>query len=345
MKRTTAYLTAPKRFELIEEDVPVMHDDEMIVKVISSGLCHSDTPIWNNEGLIDFDRFGNMKRGEMAFPTAFGHEPVGIVVDVGKNIKKFKVGDWVGGPTLLTPGFTTYIVVKEIQMALIPEGTRNIERCLVEPMQCCSNIVRIANPLFYETVAVIGCGIMGLMTIGGLKKSAAGEIIAIDFDDKRLEYAKKLGATITINPKKEDVEQIIFELTKNRGVDVVIEITGSLDGLKTAADIVRNAEFFGPLQGGKLLIPSMYGKNEPWKREVGYKLMIKSVQMHSVHPWYSANLELDRENAVKAYIDGLMPIDDYITHEFKFTEMEKAFKTMVSGDPSYIKGIIKPWEM
>lgn len=341
MKRTTAYLVAPKKFELFEEEIPKMASDDMLIKVISSGLCHSEVPVYNGISNLVYNKYGNFIKGPMEYPIIMGHEPVGIVVEAGKGIKKFKVGDYVGGPTL-SGAFTTHILAKDIEMARIPEGTRNIERCLVEPIQCCANIVKVANPLFYETCAVVGCGIMGLMSIGGLRRSGAREIIAIDFDDSRLDQARKLGATLTINPNKQDLDEIIFEVTKNRGVDVVIEITGSLNGLKTASRIARNAQFYGSLQGGKILISSMYGKTEEWDAEIGYNLMIKSAQLHSVHPWYSPDLELDRENAVAAYIDGIMPIDDYITHEFKLDEIDEAFRVMTGGDPKYIKGIIHP---
>ena len=341
MKRTIAYLVEPKRFELFDEELRPIADDEMLIQTISSGLCHSDVNVYMGKANIVYNKYGNMCMGDMEYPVAFGHEPIGVVVETGKDIKKFKKGDYVSGTTLLQGAFATYIIVKEIQMAGIPEGTRNIEKCLVEPMQCCVNIVRAANPQFYDTCAVIGCGIMGLMTIGGLKNSGAKEIIAIDFDDGRLEHAKKLGATLLINPGKQDLDEIIYEVTENRGVDVVIEITGSLGGLKTASKIVRNAEFFGALSGGKILIPSMYGKTEMWDAETGYNLMIKSAQLHSVHPWYSSDLERDREIAVQAYIDKVMPIDEYVTHEFKLEDINEAFEVMTGKDPAYIKGAIR----
>lgn len=341
MKRTIAYLTEPRKFELFDEELRPIADDEMLLKTVSAGLCHSDVNVYMGTANIVYNKYGNMCRGAMEYPVEFGHEPVGIVVQAGKNIKKFKEGDYVSGPTLLQGAFADYIIVKEIQMAKIPKGTRNIEKCLVEPMQCCVNIVRAANPQFYDTCAVIGCGIMGLMTIGGLRQSGVKELIAIDFDDKRLEYAQRLGATLLINPGKQDLDEIIFEVTKNRGVDVVIEITGSLDGLKTASKIVRNAEFFGALSGGKILIPSMYGKTENWDAETGYNLMIKSAQLHSVHPWYSTDLERDREIAVQAYIDKIMPIDEYVTHEFKLEDINQAFEVMTGKDPEYIKGAIR----
>ncbi len=341
MKRKIAKLVEPRKFQIFDEEIRPIEDDEMLIQTVSAGLCHSDTNIFTGYANIVYNKYGNMCKGPMEYPIEFGHEPIGIVLETGRNIKKFKVGDYISGPTLLQGAFTDYIIVKEIQMAKIPEGTRNIEKCLVEPMQCCVNIVRAANPLFYDTCAVIGCGIMGLMTIGGLKKSGAAQIIAIDYNDERLAHAKNLGATLTINPNRDDVDEIIYEVTKNRGVDVVIEITGTLGGLKTASKIIRNAEFFGSLTGGKILIPSFYGSSESWDDETGYNIMIKSAQLHSVHPWYSTDLERDREIAVQAYIDGYMPIDDYITHEFKLEDINEAFEVMLGKDPSYIKGSIR----
>lgn len=80
---------------------------------------------------------------------------------------------------------------------------------------CVCNIVKVANPLFGETAAVVGCGMMGMMTVAGLSKSGAKEIIAIDFDNSRLQWAKKFGATRIINPKETDLDQAIYDITNN----------------------------------------------------------------------------------------------------------------------------------
>ena len=79
-------------------------------------------------------------------------------------------------------------------------------------------------------MAVIGCGFMGLMCIAGLKADNLGSLTAIDFVDEKLELAKKYGATHTINPAKENLEDVMYDLTNGKGFDIVIEITGSLKG-------------------------------------------------------------------------------------------------------------------
>ena len=339
MKRKVAMLVEPRRFEIFEEEIPAVGDDDILLRVISAGLCHSDAPNYLGTGGTAPDRFGNARRCEkLSYPMRLGHEPIGEVIAVGKNVTKFKEGDYAGG--CIFDAFATHLVAPASQLAKIPKDVRNLKYCLAEPLMCVCNIVKVANPLFGETAAVVGCGMMGMMTVAGLSKSGAKEIIAIDFDNSLLAWARKFGATRTINPKETDLDQAIYDLTDNAGVDVVVELTGRLAGLRTASSIVRIPEYYGYKGRGRILIASLYGTQEMWDPTIGYYLLSRSPMLQSTHPWYSKDIMQDLENGIWAYETGLMPLDQIITHEFALEEINRAFEVMLSGDPGYIKGTI-----
>ena len=339
MKTRMIYLTGPRQLEIMEEEVPVLGDDQILVKMISSGLCHSDIPMYLGVSAKGVNRQGNRTMAEkVEYPAAIGHEPVGEVLEVGRNVKKFKPGDLCGGAK--TGAFGDYIVANENIMFPIPKGTRDVKHCLVEPLGCIVNIVKAAKVNFGDYVAVIGCGMMGLMTIAGLSRSGCRELVAIDLVPERLELARKYGATYTICPKTQDLDQEVYDLTKNHGMDVVVEITGSLKGLSSAAAIVRNADYFGYQGRGRILIPSLYGKPETWNPKLGYDFMFKSPEIISAHTWYSMNVEEDMEQGVWAYDKGILPLDQIITHEFALEDAHKGFECMATSDLSFLKGCV-----
>ncbi len=345
MKRKSAVVTAPRKFELVEEEMSTLQPHEVLIEVESVGLCHSDVPAYLGEGAIGFDHRGHMSMVTGQFPTLVGHEAVGIVKEVGSAVTNFKVGDYVGA-TPATPGFTTHLVVPEQLCIYLPKDKikrEDLKYCLIEPTMCVTNIIQAASPKLGDTVAVVGCGMMGTLTIAGLKSSGASKIIAIDIDDSRLEFAKRFGATDTINPATcGDLTDAVDALTNAKGADIVIEITGSLRGLKTAIKTIKYGDLLGPDGRGKILIPSMYTKNEQWDPEIGFELAYRSPILHSVHPPYAENYMQVCNQAAEAIVEGVLPIKEFITHEFKLEDIDKAFATLTSGDPSYIKGIVTP---
>ncbi|EPS4451776.1 zinc-binding dehydrogenase [Vibrio parahaemolyticus] len=345
MKRRVAILTEPRKFQIIEEDIPALLPHEVLIEVEAIGLCHSDMPTFVGNSQFGLDKNGHAALDtDIQFPTGnIGHESVGIIKEVGSAVTDYKLGDYVG-LIVAAAGFASHQVVpvgfcipisKEI-----PRG--ELKYCLAEPLMCVGNIVKAASPSLGETIAVVGCGMMGLLTIAGLKHSSASKIIAVDVQDSRLELAKKFGATHAINPLSENVTDAIDALTDQLGADIVVEITGSLRGLKTALKVVRYADILGPAGRGKVLIPSLYAKTELWDPEIGYELAFRSPILHSVHPPYAEDYFKMAKDSVEACQKGILPIQDLITHEFSLDDIQQGFDLMESGDISYIKGIIKP---
>ena len=339
MKRKIAQLTAPRHFEIIEEEIPLLGTKEMLVRVVSSGLCHSDTPAWLGEsaqGMREPD-IGIMVSPPV-YPLRFGHEAQGVVLEIGTGVSSFKIGDIVTGS--LKPGYASHAICSEDRVFLLPPGPKNPFDCICEPLMCIVNIARIANPQFGDTVAVIGCGSMGLLTISALRNSGARNLVALDLLDEKLELAKQWGATHTVNPLKEDPEKAVFRISEGRGADVSIEISGTLKGLSTALAVLRNASLWGHQGRAKLLMPTLYARDEKWPAKNGYDLMNKAPVIYSSHPRFAEDIGENYRRAIRAYSDDILPIDRMITHRFKLEEINKGFEMLTSGNPAYVKGIL-----
>lgn len=348
MKYKKALIVEPRKIELFEEELPVLADDQVLLKTISVGMCHTDLPsfLGSYGNSISKHGFVRMGVGEPKFPIPVGHEPVCEVVEVGKNVKNFKVGQFVGG---FGGKFAEYNIIDDNTRTYceIPTGGKPIKYCVAEPLGCIVNIVRQASCKFGENIAVVGCGFMGLMVIAGLRKSGANKLVAIDFLDSKLELAKKFGATHTINPAQCEVDDVAWELTNGHFFDVVVEITGSVKGLDTACKIIKQphegsmAEFDGSFRGvGKVLIPSVYSKQEVFPQSLALNLMVRTPVLISTHPTYDTRPRENMQEGIAAYMDGRLPCDEFITHEIPFEQIQTAFELLEHPTPDYVKGIV-----
>lgn len=181
---------------------------------------------------------------------------------------------------------------------------------------------------------------MGLLTLKALSQVCSGHIIAMDLDDERLKTAAQYGATHLINPAWEDAEQVVFELTQGRGLDAVVEISGSLRALETALSVIRIPERYSAKGRGRIVVGSVYANQATWTPQMGYNMVLRVPELHSVHPMYSQDLEGDVRRAVEGYIKGTFPMDKLISHAFSFENIQQGFDLMNSGDKSYCKGVI-----
>lgn len=175
-------MTGPKTSILIDVEMPVIEkEDQLIVKLTYCGVCMSEHYAWSTaeEGMT------------------FGHEPVGVVAEVGSAVTKFKPGDRVSG---LFAGSAEYVLACEGSTFLIPDHVAD-EDAILEPLSCLiSAVSKVKIPVIGEKVAVVGCGYMGCGAISLLKKRGA-YVVAVDIKPEALEDAKKYGADEVYTPE------------------------------------------------------------------------------------------------------------------------------------------------
>ncbi len=331
MKMKAAVVVGPRQIEIQELEVPVLAPTEMLVRVTACGLCHSE--------LARYLGKGTMWLGEpLSYPLRLGHEPAGIVEDVGYAVQAFKSGDRVTGVGF-KKSFAEYAVIdlanKELITAVIkvPDGVP-LETCISEPIKCCAGIVRHSQVKFGDYIFVAGCGFMGLVVIANLAARGAGAIIACDVLPDRLKLAKEMGATVTLNPRETDVVQAVREITKGRMCDVAFEGIGKPIGVKLTSEILRNSPPPGVVVlYGYHAVPDMYDLSL-WGP--------KAPVILSLHPEHSPDQQRDLEIAMEALARGMYPMDKLITHRYSLEETQKGLDALVTPPAGFIKGIVVP---
>ena len=324
-----------------EQPIPEINDKELLVKVISSGICGSDVMEWYR-----------LKKA----PLVLGHEISGDIVKVGKKVKKYKVGDRVfvthhvpcktckyckedqhtlcdtlHSTKFYPGGFAQYLRVPEINVDrgtfILPDGVSYDEGTFIEPLACVVRGFRIMGFKPKKTVLVLGSGIAGLMNIKLAKAYGASKIFATDIDDYRLKLAKKMGADAVINAK-ENVPGQVKKYNNGNLADFVILCVGAPSAVNQAIDSVE--------PGGTIL---WFAMTPP-----GVKVPIhffdvwnKQIKMFSTY----AGVEKDIVEAIELLRLKKIKVTDMISHKLPMKDTPKGFK-LVSDAKKSMKVIIEP---
>lgn len=320
---------------------PAAGPGELLVKVIASGICGSDVLEWYR-----------IKKA----PLVLGHEIAGNIVEVGEDVKKYKVGERVfvshhipcntcryclagyhtACETLHTTnyfpgGFAEFIRVPALNVDrgvfVLPPEVSYEEGAFVEPLGCVIRGQRIANLKPGQTVLVIGSGISGLLHVLVAKAVGCGRIIATDINEYRLQMAKKLGADMVINAK-EDVPALVKKANDNWLADLAIVCTGALPAFKQALKSVERGgmvlAFACTEPGTDLPVPL----NEFWRNEI------------KIAPSYG-NAPYDATVAIELLRSKRSDIQPLITHRLPLAQTGLGFKLVAEAKES-LKVIIEP---
>ena len=317
MKSRKAILTSPRHFEIIEEDVSA-EPGQVLVKTAVCGLCNWELNHW--KGLL-----GN-------YPQTLGHEWSGEIVILGEGVEGFKAGDMVTGLTSVLNAFSDYAVYNASDCHKINQNVKPIY-ALGEPLKCIVTVLKATAPTFGDYGVVFGCGPMGLWCIQGLTGNMLSGLIAVDIDDDKLALAKKFGANYTINPKRDNVEEKIREISDGNMADFAIEGTGSPSVVNNAISCLKSGR-------GRLILMSSY---ESEAAPINLKMaMEKAIEVKVAHPGYSNNQGDDMRRAVAALNNEVFKNQDIISHVFSLNEIQKAFETLENKPLGYLKGIVIP---
>ncbi|MBN1321128.1 MAG: alcohol dehydrogenase catalytic domain-containing protein [Thermoleophilia bacterium] len=329
-----AFIVAPRMWQIREVPTPQITDNEMLVKVEACGVCSSDMTAYK-------DSYGEEMKRANPFPRRAGHEPAGTVVEVGRLVGGFNVGDRITG-YFSDDAYCEYVAVDPTHFAThrghpyvierIPDGIP-FEHALGEPLMSCMSIARTTTPEFGDYVFQIGAGFMGLGIIAGVSSPKLREYIVVDLDDSRLELARGLGASVILNPSKVDVVAEVMKLTKGRGVDVAIEVVGHPIGIKTTGDVIKTNRAKVILVGWHQA-PNTYELFNWIKCPIVY-----SPQGIGMSTDYQSELE----RAMWALDKGIFPMERLVTHKYGLEDIGQAFEDNLGRAPGYIKGVIMPF--
>lgn len=318
MKTKRAVLIEPGRFELSETEMNP-NADQLLIKIESCGLCNWELNHWRGQ-------FGK-------FPQTLGHEGVGIVTAIGKNVKGFKEGDRVTGLFFGSYCFSEYALIQKNFCFKLNE-TVNLKYALGEPLKCVVTVLRGTQPEAGDYGVIMGCGPMGLWCIQALSGNFLSALIAIDIDPNKLKLAEKFGATHVINSKDEDVDKKISEITNGAMADFVIEGTGIPSLLNTSIGYIRRSG------KGRLVLMSSH---ETSCKEFDFRGAIdRSIQIIVPHSMYSSSQADDMRRAANYLNNGVFKMEELITHSFSLDHIQEAFETLENKPAGYIKGIVMP---
>ncbi len=307
---------------------PVIGDGDVLVKMKACGLCGSDLEkIYGHYGMVS---------------QRLGHEPAGVIEAVGKNVKDFKVGDRVFvhhhvpcyachyckhedytmcpdyQKSNLDPcGLAEVFLVPEWNVSRggiikLPDNVSFEEAAMIEPLACCIRAINKANITNIDDVAVIGVGPAGIMHVLLAKAFGANRVFALDINNFRLDFAKKMGAALTVDISKES-PSIIREATDGRGVDVAIVATSNTKAFLQSLELTRS--------GGKVILFGVPPKGSNVQLDVNHVFSNEIKLIPSL-----AASEKETNHALELIKTKRVNIKSIITHRFSLERVSDAIK-------------------
>ena len=320
--------------KILNLKVPELKSGQALVKIAYSGICH--TQLLEIEGKKGIDKY---------LPHTLGHEASGIVIKTGPGVEKVKTGDhvvlsWIKGSGADVPSsvyesdfgkvnagaittFMNYAVISENRLTPIKKEMPLKEAALLGcAIPTGAGIVLNSTGLRPgETIAIFGVGGIGGSAVIAADIMAAAKIIAIDIFDHKLEHARSLGATHTINARKEDCISKIYQITDGKGVDYAIESAGKCETMEIAFRSVRD-------MGGLCVLAG----NLP----VGEQILIDPFDLikgkRIVGTW-GGETKPDRDIPlyVDLYLKGRLKLENLITHCYSLEDINTAIEDLKSG--------------
>ena len=328
-----------KDIRIAEVPTPAPGLKEMLVKVMSCGICGSDIVEWYR-----------LPRA----PLVQGHEIGAEVVQTGAGVKRYRPGDRVFiAPKVpcmqcyycenghhpqcarikerLPGGFAEYVLAPEILIDngtfLLPDHVTYDQSTFIEPLACVVRAQRLAGMKEGQTVLVLGCGMSGLLHVKYAKSRNAG-VMATDINAKRLAFSQNAGADFAVNAADNVARRLVDET--GRKADIVILCTSAMPAVEQAWNCVDKGGavvfFAAPGPEKRVAVPI----NDFWTKEI-----------RILTSYYCGPPDL--AEALELIASGKISVDDMITHTLPLNDIEKGFQLVMEGKDS-VKVIIRPNE-
>lgn len=322
--------------------IPTINDNEVLVKVKKTSICGTDVHIY---------KWDEWAQKTIPVPMVVGHEFMGVIAEVGKNVKGLKVGDRISGEGHITCGecppcrkgkkhlcmktlgvgvnrhgcFAEYFNLPAENVFKLPETIKDDLAAIFDPFGNATHTALSAD-LVGEDVLITGAGPIGSMAAAIARKAGARNVVITDLNEYRLDLAKKLGATRTVNVTKESLDDVMNELGIHHGFTVGLEMSGHPNGLNTLLEKAQH--------GAKIALLGILPPNTliDWNLVIFKMLEIKGIYGREIFStWYKMTHMLE---------SGLN-IDPIITHHYDVDDFQKGFDAMLSGQSGKV---ILNWE-
>ncbi len=323
---------AEKGLWLKRVPVPEIGKNDVKIKIHKTSICGTDVHIYN---------WNQWAQNTIPVGLTAGHEYVGEIVEVGENVEGFEIGELVSGEGHIVCGKCRNCLAGQPHLCRHTKGVgvnrngafaeylvipaSNVWRCsdkIREELYSCfdplGNAVHTALQfdMVGEDVLITGAGPIGCMAAAICRHVGARNVVVTDMNEYRLNLAKELGATRTVNVLNEKLEDVMEELGMKEGFDVGLEMSGAQSGFQNMVDTMKN--------GGKIALLGLQRKDAQinWEKVIFNQLTVKGIYGRQMwETWYKMDTMLQ---------SGLN-IDKIITHRFMAHEFEEGFAAMNSG--------------
>ena len=324
-------LKPEKGLVLMQVDKPTPGPGEVLIKVHKSAICGSDVHIYD---------WNDWAASHVKPPMVIGHEYVGEIAELGEGVTDYKIGERVSGEGHITCGkcrncrsgniqwckdtnsvgvdrngaFAEYVCIPASNVIRIPT---NLPEDVVAMFDAVGNATHTALMfnLIGEDVIITGAGPIGIIAAGICRYAGARNVIITDVNDYRLDLAKRMGATATVNISRDSLEEAMKAGGIIEGFDVGLEMSGNGGAFNQMTGAMRN--------GGKISLLGL--GNAPitvnMNNIIGKGLTLQGIYGRKMDNWHQM-----------AYmVQGGLDLSPVITHRFHYTEFEKGFEAMHSG--------------
>lgn len=312
--------------------MPQMGDNDVLIKTVKTSICGTDLHIY---------KWDAWAQKTVPVPMIIGHEFMGIIADMGKNVTGLTKGARVCGEGHIVCGqcppcrtgrkhlcmntkgvgvnrsgcFTEYFVIPAENVFCLPDTVQDDVAAIFDPY---GNAVHTALsfPLVAQDVLISGAGPIGIMAVAIAKKAGARTVVITDMNEYRLDLARKMGATAAVNISNTSLDEVMKSLKIDHGFTVGLEMSGHPQGLNTLLEKAQhgaNIALLGILPPGTVI---------DWDLVIFKMLNLKGIYGREIFStWYQMT------HLLESGLD-LAPV---ITHRFPADEFEKGFEVLFSG--------------
>jgi threonine 3-dehydrogenase len=317
---------------LEEQPVPEVGPNDVKIRVEKTAICGTDVHIYN---------WDEWAKATIPVPMTVGHEFVGEVVEVGSHVRGFEEGDRVSGEGHITCGycrncragkrhlcrntvgvgvnrpgcFAEYLVIPASNAFELPNNIPDDIASVLDPLGNATHTA-LSFDLVGEDVLITGAGPIGCMAVAIAKHCGARHVVITDVNEYRLELARKMGASLTLDARKDSIADAMKRLGMTEGFDVGLEMSGNAVAFK---DLLKHMN-----HGGKVAIlgipPSEVAID--WNQVIFKGLVLKGVYGREMfETWYK----------MISMLQSGLDVSPILTHHFHVDDYQEAFEVMRSG--------------
>jgi len=316
------------------EDVPVpaIGPNDVLIRIHKSAICGTDMHIWN---------WDPWSQKTIPVPMTVGHEYVGRIERIGDEVEGYKVGDRVSGEGHIVCGhcrnckagkrhlcpntkgvgvnrpgsFAEYLSLPATNLFKVPDGISDDLAAIFDPYGNATHTA-LSFDVVGEDVLITGAGPIGVMAVAIAKYAGARNVVITDVNPYRLELARRMGATRTVDVGREELRTVMAELGMTEGFDVGMEMSGNGAAFRSLIDAMVN--------GGRVSMLGILGDDVAidWGQVIFKGLFLKGIYGREMfETWYK----------MAAMIQGGLDITPILTHHFPIDDFRKGFEVMGSG--------------